>query len=69
MFLSQQQIIELTGYKLGAHQIRWLVKWDIPHFVGASGRPVVKESVLDRLMGADKPIEHKPDFTSFRKQG
>jgi len=40
MFLTRDQLAELTGYKLPSLQRRWLEKNGIPHHVNAAGRPV-----------------------------
>lgn len=47
MFLSPEQLLELTGYVQPAAQIRWLRRNGVRHFVRADGRPVVQPSALE----------------------
>lgn len=51
MFLTPEELQQLTGYKLAAHQVRWLKANGVPHFVNALGRPVVSKDLL-----AGKPV-------------
>ncbi len=41
MFLTPEQLRELTGYQLAAYQIRWLQSRGVTHWVRADGKPVV----------------------------
>lgn len=47
MFLSRDQIAELTGYVRASKQLEWLRKNGIRHWVGRTGRPVVPCSAID----------------------
>jgi hypothetical protein len=47
MFLSREQIIELTGYKQAPAQIEWLTRNGVRHWVARTGRPVVPCSAID----------------------
>jgi hypothetical protein len=54
MFLTQEDIIELTGIRKGKEkktrfelQIAALKKMKVPHFVNAAGRPVVARAVIE----------------------
>jgi hypothetical protein len=54
MFLSQDDIIELTGISQGKAgktrfelQIAALKKMKVPHYVNAAGRPVVARAVIE----------------------
>lgn len=46
VFLTPEQLQELTGYVQAAAQIRWLRKNGVQHYVRADGRPVVPLSAL-----------------------
>lgn len=48
MFLTESEVRELTEYQLPAYQKRWLDQNGVPYFVGASGRPKVLRSALER---------------------
>lgn len=47
MFLTQQQIQELTGYRRKCEQVRWLRKNGIRHYVRADGHPTVPANALE----------------------
>jgi len=55
MFLTADDLRELTGYRTAAAQIRWLTRNGIKHWVAATGRPVVPRSAID---GSGKPDNH-----------
>lgn len=46
-FLSNEELVTLTGYKVAAYQIRWLAREGIRHWVNRAGRPVVPISAID----------------------
>ena len=58
MFLSPDQIRELTGYKTPRCQIAWLVRNGVKHWIAATGRPVVPKSAIDG--GGSPDQEFKP---------
>lgn len=47
MFLTADELRELTGYKVAAAQIRWLTRNGVRHWIAATGRPVVPRSAID----------------------
>ncbi|MEX3954727.1 DUF4224 domain-containing protein [Trinickia sp. EG282A] len=47
MFLSTQELVELTGRKVKAKQIEVLRRMGLPFFVNALGRPVVARAVVE----------------------
>lgn len=70
MFLSQEEIIGLTGYKLYKYQIDWLRKNGINCLVGHDGRPKVLAAHLEEIMGKSKERQKRkiePDFSMFDK--
>jgi hypothetical protein len=56
MFLSPEEVSELTGRKRVSDQLTALKMMRVPHLINAIGRPII---VRDNLMGktAAKPIE------------
>lgn len=46
MFLTPQQLYDLTSYVQPAAQIRWLQKNGVQHFVRGDGKPRVLPSAL-----------------------
>lgn len=55
MFLTSEQLEDLTGHKQPAAQIRWLLKNDIEHYVRADGRPRVPNPIR-KNSAATKPV-------------
>lgn len=69
MFLSEKEIEQLTGYKLGRCQIKWLARNGINHLVGYDGKPKVLAAYLEEVMGktiAKKTRRIEPDFSALR---
>jgi hypothetical protein len=63
MFLTQQELHQLTDYKRPSDQIRWLTEHGYRFDVGASGRPKVLRSVIEnRLESTKKPRTKSPRF-------
>jgi hypothetical protein len=48
MFLTADELRELTGYTLPAHQLRWLARHGWRHEVSGIGRPVVSRAYAER---------------------
>jgi hypothetical protein len=52
MFLTRNELIELTGYKSPSAQSRWLQREGFCFRVGADGRPrVLREAIINALGG------------------
>lgn len=47
MFLTHEQLVDLTDYKRPFEQIKWLRENGYPFEVGSSGRPKVLVRVLE----------------------
>lgn len=53
MFLTEEEVAELTGYKRTKDQVRWLDGERFGYVIGGDGRPrVLREVVLARLGSA-----------------
>lgn len=66
MFLTAEQLQDLTGYRLAAYQVKWLRKAGIRHFVRADGKPRVPVSaVQDATPGRRAPVQ--PDFAALKR--
>lgn len=60
MFMTQEEVVELTGRVRASAQIRWLDEHLFGYVVGADGRPkVLREIVLSRL-GASRQQKKEP---------
>ena len=50
MFLTEEEVAELTGYKRARDQVRWLERERFGFVIDGNGRPkVLREVVLARL--------------------
>jgi hypothetical protein len=65
IFLTPEQLQELTGYVQPAAQIRWLRKSGIQHYVRADGHPAVPLAALDPRESPAK-ARFEPDFEAIR---
>jgi hypothetical protein len=64
MFLTREELIQLTGYKNPSAQMRWLQREGFYFRVAADGRPrVLKEAVINILGG------HFIEIQSTRRAG
>ncbi|OAK66079.1 hypothetical protein A3K87_09955 [Variovorax paradoxus] len=54
MFLTDQELVRLTGYKIKSRQIAWLRSEAIPFRVSATGHPVVTRVAIE------KPTRQEP---------
>lgn len=70
MFLSNQELHNITGYKSGAYQIKWLQSNNIRHIIAADGRPRVSEALIRCILGenptARRSADQEPDFDALR---
>lgn len=51
LFLSDDELQDLTGYKMPGKQIEWLDARGYPHEVNAAGHPRVLRAVVIERMG------------------
>lgn len=68
MFLTGDELYDLTGYKLASSQCRWLESRGYPFETNASGKPrVLRAYIQQRLCPnpAGSPIA-APDFDAIR---
>lgn len=68
IFLSQDEIRELTDLKIPKAQMRWLAKHAYPYEVSAAGKPkVLRSLVIERLNKAHLPNKsNEPNFDAIR---
>ncbi len=68
MFLTPEQLVDLTGLTQPAAQLRWLRKNGITAYERADGRPRVPEAQFKK----EKPPQggvSQPDFGALREAG
>ena len=51
MFLTRDELLQLTGYKRCYDQLRWLEANKVPHVVNAAGKPVVSRAAAEVMLG------------------
>lgn len=69
IFLTQEEVRELTDLKIAKAQMRWLQKNSYPFEIAASGKPkVLREYVMKKLTSiALSPIAtNEPNFDAIR---
>lgn len=70
LFLTSDELRELTGYQIGHYQARWLDAHGYPFDLTISGKPRVLRSFIEKRLGlasAESLSHTEPDF-SFWKQ-
>ncbi len=70
MFLEQDEIEQLTGYKLGKKQVSWLSKSGIKFTVNRYGHPLVLKKHIETLLGAEstKSSRVEPDVRALKNK-
>nr|WP_246216305.1 DUF4224 domain-containing protein [Paraburkholderia agricolaris] len=63
MFLSTQELVQLTGRKVKAKQIDALRRMGIAFFVNALGRPVVARAAIE---GKGEAVRERPVRSSWQ---
>lgn len=64
MFLTDEQIVELTGYTQQSAQIRWLARNGFRFEVNKMHRPKVAVAEVERKM-VGRPAPRQPDFEAL----
>lgn len=67
MFLTPDQLRELTGYRMPAYQVRWLQRNGVRHFVRADGRPSVPVEAVTGPAAAE--AARKPEWRAIERRG
>lgn len=70
LFLTRDELYELTGYKLISKQAGWLRRKNWRFEITASGRPIVARSYVEAMLGGTKPAKEeerfKPNYDAIR---
>lgn len=68
IFLSNDELKDLTDLKIAKAQIRWLKNHSFPFEIGASGKPkVLRSFVINRLQETTKTaFINEPNFDAIR---
>lgn len=65
MFLTHDELEQLTGYRRPGAQIRWLRSRSIRHYVNGAGHPVVARAWLDTDRDV-VPIPVRPNLRAIQ---
>ena len=68
IFLTQEELRELTDLRIPKAQMRWLKKHDYPYEISGAGKPkVLKSFVLNRLQNISNitSIANEPNFDAI----
>ena len=65
MFLTLEELEELTERKRKAEQVSWLRKNRVPFLVGANGHPRVSREFIARKLGGGAPEQPEPNFAAL----
>ena len=67
VFLSQDEVHELTGYSRKADQCRALTNMGVKALVNRLGRPIVSREAVTQLLGviSSKQVEAMPDLIAL----
>lgn len=68
IFLSQEEVVQLTAYRSRLCQIRWCTENGVRFLVRGDGQLVIsRQHVVERLGGNtnDEPHEWVPDYSSL----
>ena len=67
LFLTQDELKELTDLKIPSAQRRWLTKHSYPFEVSASGKlKVLRSIVFQRLSSIQSSFTNEPNFEAIR---
>lgn len=66
MFLTDEQVVELTGYKRPAEQRAWLIANHIRFMTSRTGRPRVLWITLQQRLNGRVTAQDEPNLKQFR---
>lgn len=69
MFLTEDEVKQLTGYSYAKYQVRWLMDNHIAFKLNSLGEPVVLRSVIESQMTGNKArakVAPEPNFGALK---
>ena len=67
-FLTEEELVDLTGFRRKSNQIRWPTQHRYPHETNANGAPKVLRCYLERRLGESaKTAGNQPNFGALKK--
>ncbi|EFW60872.1 hypothetical protein SGF_01682 [Shigella flexneri CDC 796-83] len=49
LFLTEDELLILTGCKYASHQRKWLMENELPFYTNRSGKPIVSRDLLPAI--------------------
>jgi len=68
LFLTPEEIADLTGFKRRKEQIAWLKGKGYKHEINHRREIIVARAHVEHRLGAGAPPAPEPDFTVFQHQ-
>lgn len=65
LFLTDEQLVDLTSYVMPSAQVRWLVRNGVHHYVRGDGKPRVLASTI-QPDAAPRKAAWTPNFDAVR---
>jgi len=66
VFISREELEELTERKRKADQVAWLRRNRVPFFIGANGHPRVSRAYVENRLAGRQASEHpEPNFAAL----
>lgn len=65
MFLTPQELHQLTGYKRRADQVKWLVRNGYRFNVNGCGFPIVATAEVERILVGGSGRRTEPNFAAI----
>ena len=62
MFLTRDELFELTGYRIASKQVKQLKAQRIPFYVNRAGHPKVAKAIIEGQRGAPAQPTPKPTW-------
>lgn len=68
LFLASDEVEALTGYKLPAHQTKWLQAKGWRFEINGNRRPIVARKYTEKMLGCGVPEEsmYRPNFSALQ---
>lgn len=66
LFLSKEEVAELTGKVRYTAQVRVLNDLHIPHILNAANRPIVARAMVERILGVVPNATRQPETTRWK---
>lgn len=62
MFLTSEELEQLTGYQKASAQARWLTRERLPFVRGGDGKLKVLRQVIEQRLGLKSPPKREPQL-------